>query len=287
MKEEEIEKGDCGPSTPKSLFLRFCRTWSKRYLITSQTRVKRVSRIHHRTILTHTHTYTRNQTPYSILFSLSLSFVLSMTLGGVFHSFVFTTVLYKQKSMFLPTCSWLLSCSLIDCRCFHLWSSLSIGALWRHWCLSHNHRCGYWWHSALLINVADRFCFKLRLCEALLLRVVQPDTWQIVADLGGHGAACLDNVKSSSGRGAWRPEGDGYGSGRGVRLRFVADKLERLKETLIDTGVCGASDIELTASVEGAHLEERQRFTNVTPVKSSSTLFLAAFRYNPWHFREL
>ena len=29
----------------------FCRTWTKRYLITSQTRVKRVSRIHHRTIL--------------------------------------------------------------------------------------------------------------------------------------------------------------------------------------------------------------------------------------------
>ena len=32
-------------------FLRFCRTWTKRYLITSQTRVKSVSRIHHRTIL--------------------------------------------------------------------------------------------------------------------------------------------------------------------------------------------------------------------------------------------
>ena len=28
-------------------FLRFCRTWIKRYLITSQTRVKHVSRIHH------------------------------------------------------------------------------------------------------------------------------------------------------------------------------------------------------------------------------------------------
>ena len=38
-------------ANPKSLFLRFCRTWTKRYLITSQTRVKRVSRIHHRTIL--------------------------------------------------------------------------------------------------------------------------------------------------------------------------------------------------------------------------------------------
>ena len=32
-------------------FLWFCRTWTKRYLITSQTRVKRVSRIHHRIIL--------------------------------------------------------------------------------------------------------------------------------------------------------------------------------------------------------------------------------------------
>ena len=32
-------------------FLWFCRTWTKRYLITSQTRVKRVSRIHHRAIL--------------------------------------------------------------------------------------------------------------------------------------------------------------------------------------------------------------------------------------------
>ena len=31
-------------------FLRFCRTWTKRYLITSQTRVKRVRQIHHRTI---------------------------------------------------------------------------------------------------------------------------------------------------------------------------------------------------------------------------------------------
>ena len=53
MKEEEIEKGDCGPPTRKVFFfLRFCRTWTKQYLITSQTRVKRVSRIHHRTILT-------------------------------------------------------------------------------------------------------------------------------------------------------------------------------------------------------------------------------------------
>ena len=32
-------------------FLRFCWTWTKRYLITSQTRVKHVSQIHHRTIL--------------------------------------------------------------------------------------------------------------------------------------------------------------------------------------------------------------------------------------------
>ena len=50
MKEEEIEKGDCGPPTPK-VFFWFCRFWTKRYLITSQTRVKRVGRIHHRTIL--------------------------------------------------------------------------------------------------------------------------------------------------------------------------------------------------------------------------------------------
>ena len=32
-------------------FLSFCRTWTKRYLITSQTRVKHISRIHHRTII--------------------------------------------------------------------------------------------------------------------------------------------------------------------------------------------------------------------------------------------
>ena len=51
MKEEEIEKGDCRPPNWKVFFkLRFCRTWTKQYLITSQTRVKRVSRIHHRTI---------------------------------------------------------------------------------------------------------------------------------------------------------------------------------------------------------------------------------------------
>ena len=35
----------------RHFFLRFSRTWTKRYLVTSQTRVKRVSRIHHRTIL--------------------------------------------------------------------------------------------------------------------------------------------------------------------------------------------------------------------------------------------
>ena len=37
--------------SPICPFLTFCRTWTKRYLITLQTRVKRVSRIHHRTIL--------------------------------------------------------------------------------------------------------------------------------------------------------------------------------------------------------------------------------------------
>ena len=45
--EIEIEKGDCGPPTRKVFFFRFCRTSTKRYLITSHTRVKRVSRIHH------------------------------------------------------------------------------------------------------------------------------------------------------------------------------------------------------------------------------------------------
>ena len=51
MKEEEIENGDCGPPTRKVFFfffLRFCRTWTKRCLITSQMRVKRVTRIHRR-----------------------------------------------------------------------------------------------------------------------------------------------------------------------------------------------------------------------------------------------
>ena len=49
MEEEEIEKGDCGPPTRK-VFFEIFRTWTKRYLITSQTRVKRISRIHHQTI---------------------------------------------------------------------------------------------------------------------------------------------------------------------------------------------------------------------------------------------
>ena len=35
----------------KFILLRFCRTLTKLYVITSQTRVKRVSRIHHRSIL--------------------------------------------------------------------------------------------------------------------------------------------------------------------------------------------------------------------------------------------
>ena len=38
----------------KTIFFEICRTWPKRYLITSQTRVKCVSRIHHRTILSKT-----------------------------------------------------------------------------------------------------------------------------------------------------------------------------------------------------------------------------------------
>ena len=36
----------------RDIFLRICRIWTKRYLITSQTRVKRVSWIHHQTIFT-------------------------------------------------------------------------------------------------------------------------------------------------------------------------------------------------------------------------------------------
>ena len=50
--EEDVEKGDRRPPTWKALFLlRFCQTWTKRYLVTSQMRVKRLSRIHHWTIL--------------------------------------------------------------------------------------------------------------------------------------------------------------------------------------------------------------------------------------------
>ena len=52
-KEEVVGKGDHGSPT-RTVVLRFCRTWTKRYysyLIISQTRVKRASRIHHRTIL--------------------------------------------------------------------------------------------------------------------------------------------------------------------------------------------------------------------------------------------
>ena len=48
--EEDIEKGNCGPPTQK-VFLKYCRTWIKRYLINLQTRVIRDSRIHHRTTL--------------------------------------------------------------------------------------------------------------------------------------------------------------------------------------------------------------------------------------------
>ena len=45
MKEEAMEEGRLRAANPKSLFLRFCRTLTKRYLITSQTRVKRVSQM--------------------------------------------------------------------------------------------------------------------------------------------------------------------------------------------------------------------------------------------------
>ena len=52
MKEEEIEKGDCGPPIRKVFIflLRFCQTWTKWYLTPTQTKVKCVRRIHHRTI---------------------------------------------------------------------------------------------------------------------------------------------------------------------------------------------------------------------------------------------
>ena len=49
--ESNLGREDAHTGQSFQLFLRFCRTWTKRYLITSQTRVKRVSRIHHRTIL--------------------------------------------------------------------------------------------------------------------------------------------------------------------------------------------------------------------------------------------
>ena len=45
------EFGLCRLSIINILFLWFCRTWTKRYLITSQSRVKRVNRIYHRTIM--------------------------------------------------------------------------------------------------------------------------------------------------------------------------------------------------------------------------------------------
>ena len=58
--EEECCQVNNGTIAPARLTLhvailtnmsRFCRTWTNRYLITSQMGVKRVSRIHHRTIL--------------------------------------------------------------------------------------------------------------------------------------------------------------------------------------------------------------------------------------------
>ena len=60
--------------------LSFCRTWTKRYLITSQTRVKCVSRIHHRTIfrqkLKQTLRVGGPQLPLSISSSFIIFFVL-------------------------------------------------------------------------------------------------------------------------------------------------------------------------------------------------------------------
>ena len=74
----------------KTSFFWFCRTWTKRYLITSQTRVKRVSRIHHRTI-------------QKILFGLaarkrlSLSLPLSFSPSSYFLSFS----IQKNENVFI------------------------------------------------------------------------------------------------------------------------------------------------------------------------------------------
>ena len=65
-------------------FLWFCRTWTKRYLITSQTRVKRVSRIHHHKIPNFKKTF-RVGGPQSPL-PLSSSFVLFFVLLPFFLS---------------------------------------------------------------------------------------------------------------------------------------------------------------------------------------------------------
>ena len=51
MKEEETERDDCGPPTRSLFFFEILSDLNQVVLITSQTRVKRVSRIHHRTIL--------------------------------------------------------------------------------------------------------------------------------------------------------------------------------------------------------------------------------------------
>ena len=50
-KRKRLTKAIAGRQHESQFFLRFCRTWTKRYLITSQTRVLWVSRIHHRTIV--------------------------------------------------------------------------------------------------------------------------------------------------------------------------------------------------------------------------------------------
>ena len=86
MKEEEIEKlRRLRATNSKSLvfsFLKFCRTWTKRYLITSQTRVKRVSRIHCSDSHAHftcTHNNTHALTHYTLTVYLQLLYFLFLS----------------------------------------------------------------------------------------------------------------------------------------------------------------------------------------------------------------
>ena len=76
------------------IFLIFCRTWTKRYLITSQTRVKRVSRIHHRIILW-------SDSQKRILFGLAARNRLSLSLPLSFSSSSYFLSFSKRKFLLL------------------------------------------------------------------------------------------------------------------------------------------------------------------------------------------